>query len=349
MEPERLQIVRALLKQKLDWTFLTNEAKRHVVRPLLYHSLQTVRNEVEGKFWAGLHEYYCNNAARNLFLAHELIRLLNLFAANGIQAVPYKGPVLAAAAYGSLSLREFADLDVLAHENDVLKIKELLSTEGYKVIIGRNPEAYYLKHKYHFPFVHPEKNVMIEIHWRFTKRFWSFDLKEDDLWNRLNKIHFAGADVWNFSPEDLLLILSMHGTKHRWNRLAWICDIAQLIQSSPNFDWDWTIKQAKRTGSIRVLRIGLWMAQHLLDVSFSENVRAMLAHDHTAKRISRALQTEILNNHPDNNARFFFIETRERLRDKTRVAIYYLRAGSASFTGLLRDSLKNRIISREKK
>jgi hypothetical protein len=102
MEPERIEIVRALLKQKLDWTFVTNEAARHVVRPLLYHSLQTVRNEVDTKFWADLHEYYCSNASRNLFLSHELIRLLNLFAANGMQTVPYKGPVLASAVYGSL-------------------------------------------------------------------------------------------------------------------------------------------------------------------------------------------------------------------------------------------------------
>ena len=51
-----------------------------------------------------------------------------LFAESGIEAIPYKGPVLALFAYDNLALRRFVDLDVIVNKNDVLKAREILLT-----------------------------------------------------------------------------------------------------------------------------------------------------------------------------------------------------------------------------
>ena len=62
----------------------------------------------------------------------ELIKLLNLFKKHELNVIPYKGPLLAIYAYKNLTLRQFDDLDIFVNKNDVLKIKEILISNGYK-------------------------------------------------------------------------------------------------------------------------------------------------------------------------------------------------------------------------
>lgn len=326
MEPQRAHLVHDLLRQNLNWEYLIQEATRHVVRPLLYNNLQILWSDPEAKeLLSNLHEYYCNNTARNLFLANELVRLIQLLGQQGIPAVPYKGPLLAASVYGSLSLREFADLDIFVHKQDVMRVKKILLMQGYQLLPSENREAFYLKHKYHFPFLHPETRILVEIHWTFTKRFWSFDFDPERLWERLQPATLVGASVWNFSVEDLLLILCMHGTKHRWERLVWICDIVELIHGKEDLDWDWILEQAKRIGSLRVLFIGLSMASDLLETVLPDQVVAQMHVDKVARSIASDLQEQIFCDVPKSNSAFYFIRTRERLRDKTRAFLHYLR------------------------
>jgi hypothetical protein len=56
-----------------------------------------------------LSHFYAANSAKNQFLAGELLHILELFEAERILAVPFKGPVLASVLYRDLALREFAD------------------------------------------------------------------------------------------------------------------------------------------------------------------------------------------------------------------------------------------------
>ena len=70
-------------------------------------------------------------ARSNLLRTGELVKCLNLLQSQGITAVPMKGPVLAASAYGSLVLREFNDLDILVRERDVTRARDILIAEGY--------------------------------------------------------------------------------------------------------------------------------------------------------------------------------------------------------------------------
>ena len=81
-----------------------------------------------------LREHFYANAGRNLFLAKELIKLLHLFSAHEISAIPYKGPVLAVSVYGNLAFREFGDLDILVRERDYQTAQHLLSAQGYRLM-----------------------------------------------------------------------------------------------------------------------------------------------------------------------------------------------------------------------
>ena len=92
------QQIQNLVQQSIDWDFLLKTAARHKVLPLLYQNLKTLCPEAVPKpVLSELLNFFHTNAAHNLFLTQELLKILKLFQDNDIPVIPFKGPVLAAA------------------------------------------------------------------------------------------------------------------------------------------------------------------------------------------------------------------------------------------------------------
>ena len=72
------------------------------------------------------------NAVRSLALTAELFKIMEVFRSQEILAIPYKGPVLAAQAYGNVALREYEDLDIVLHQRDMPKANEIMVGLGYR-------------------------------------------------------------------------------------------------------------------------------------------------------------------------------------------------------------------------
>ena len=134
-DSESVSQITSLLQGDMDWAYLLRTARQHGMMPLLYWPLSTTCPEaVLQAILNQLRNQLHRNAHRDLVLTAELLKLLVLCEAQGIRAISYKGPTLAALAYGNLSL------------------------------------------------------------------------------------------------ENLLLVRCAHGSKHLWERLGWICDVAELIR-----------------------------------------------------------------------------------------------------------------------
>ena len=130
---ERAAQIRAVLRKEIDCTNLLRTARAHGVIPLLYWRLsKTCPEAVSTAVLDRLRGDFHANSLRNLSLTRELLKLLNLFEAQGITAIPYKGPAPAAFAYGNLALRQFADLDILIRKHDVPRAKEVFISAGYR-------------------------------------------------------------------------------------------------------------------------------------------------------------------------------------------------------------------------
>jgi hypothetical protein len=82
-----------------------------------------------------------------------------------------------------------------------------------------------------------------------------------------------------FSAEDTLILLSVHGAKHLWNRLGWIYDIAKLAQIPDGIDWELSENLASRTRSRRMWLLGLSLASEVLDARLPEPVLAWIRQD----------------------------------------------------------------------
>ena len=70
----------------------------------------------------------------------------------------------------------------------------------------------------------------------------------------------------------LLAYLCLHGSKHAWERIEWICDIDRLVRSQTDLDWDKTLKIAKEMDTHITLYLGLALSHALFHTPLPENI-----------------------------------------------------------------------------
>jgi hypothetical protein len=332
MEPDTAERVRQVLKETIDWNYLIQEAFYHGTIPLLFWNLSRVAlDDVPETTLTQLKASYNGIACWNLCLTGELLKLLSLFRDRGIRALPLKGPALAASAYGNLSLRQFCDLDILVSKEDMLKAKEVLMLQGYhpKLALTAAEEAAYLESHHDYKFVRPKDSMVVEIQWGVTQWSFLFPFDFEDAWSSHQVISVAGASVLNIAPEILLLMLCVHGTKHRWEQLKWICDIAELVDANrEKIDWHRLTGQARAQGGERMLLLGLFLAHDLLRAELPEETSERIHNDPQVKLLAGQVSKRLFHE-ASNPARlrdetpFFYWKSRERLRDKLALLLRY--------------------------
>ncbi len=130
--------------------------------------------------------------------------------------------------------------------------------------------------------------------------------------------------------EDLLLILCVHGAKHRWDRLGWICDIAELIDSHRDLDWGRIIVQASRLGSGRILFLGLLLAQNLLGARLPDDILRRSEAEPQIQALVKQIAARYLTtpHSPLSPMEYnrLYLKMRERFSDKIPYMMHTLRA-----------------------
>jgi hypothetical protein len=291
MDSTRVDQLRTLLQQEIDWTYLTQMALRQGVMSLLYFNLNTTCPDAVPKtVLEQLRDYFQSNALNSLFLASELIKLLHLFKDNGIAAIPFKGPVLAASAYGNLTLREFCDLDILVHERDFLKARELLILHGYQP---------HQEFDWEQSFAHSDNDVHVDLHQGIASQYFPVRLDFDRCWQRLDAVSLAGTTVVNFSPEDLLIILCVQLAKDCWyerEQLIKVSDIAQLIYTCQVLDWEGVLEQARLLGCTRMLFLALVLAHELLGTALPQTIVIEIQANSVVRSLALQLRDRFFQN-----------------------------------------------------
>lgn len=331
LDEERIGQLRQLLDAAMDWNYILRFAESHGLVPLLYYHLHHhAPDKVPPLIYEKLRDQFRRISALNVYLSGELRRLLKLFGAHEIDAIPYKGPALAAQAYGNVALRRFCDLDILVRQGDVLRVKELLVAEGYELHPQLNgvQQALMLRTQCNLPFTRDKHRLIVEIHWRVSARLFSAPLDADDLWENAKLETFNGMTINTLSPEDLLLSLCVHGAKHLWERLSWIADIAQLLEVHPELNWSALLGRARQTGTERMLLLGLFLAHDLLGAKLPEQVKLQFESDAEIKLLTGQIYSQLFAEGSDasgSSGYFFFqLKARRRLRDKFNYCRYVI-------------------------
>ncbi|WP_168502451.1 nucleotidyltransferase family protein [Anabaena sp. UHCC 0187] len=347
IESETADHIRELLAKNINWDKLIEIAQQQRVLPLLYSSLSKNFSEVVPKaILSKLRLDFLAQTRRSLLLSGELVRLLNLFAEEKISVLPFKGPVLAASAYGNLSLRQFSDLDILVHPKDVEKAKQIFLSQGYnmkierievtqeqKAAFVRSQSIHKLVREAAYPFIHPETELVVELHWGVMPNYFSFPIDSEALWQDLEPVTIAGKSVPNLSPENTLLMLAGHGTKDCWTNLARICDVAELIRSHPQLNWQKLMEIARIKGGQRILFLALTLARNILGTALPNEVWQKIQTDPKVSLLAVEVSQNLFQNTDDSlkdgKVTRFHLSIRERVQDKI---LYSLRLATTPTT-----------------
>src|SRR5450755_4548201 len=213
-----------LALDRIDWKRVTLAAGSHGVLPLVYRQVKSADGVPPGALAAMRSEYY-GNALNNLHLTRELARISGLLHAQGIGAISLKGPVLALQAWGDVALRQFNDLDLLVRPSDAARAAEVLIAAGYwPMTFDRQHPEVSIARRYEDEFVRLGSDWMIDLHWELNSTYFSYGPTAAAVWGRAESIQVEGAEVLTLAPDDLVLFLAVHATKHGWINLGWICD-----------------------------------------------------------------------------------------------------------------------------
>jgi putative nucleotidyltransferase-like protein len=311
-----------------DWNRLFETADSHAVLPSLYRFLnESCREQVPEEAFAQLRARFIANTQSNLALAAELFKLLDALASANAPAIPFKGPALAASVYGDIGLRQFVDLDILVRKRDVFKITKMLMHHGYdpEYVLPRSLESAFLDNHYDYAFFCDKNNTLVEIHWELAEGFLSFPLDVDGLWERRKPVTLAGRQALTLSPEDSLLVLCVHGSKHLWARLGWISDVAKTIETKKDLNWRQVIERAEALGGKRMLWLGLYLANDLLGAAAPAEILLEAKSDRAVLSLAGLVKKRLFERSDDAPGWFesskFHIKMRERLGDKGRYCL----------------------------
>ncbi|MFN2453715.1 MAG: nucleotidyltransferase family protein [Pyrinomonadaceae bacterium] len=286
----------ALASAPLDWEHLFRLSRFHGLMPLLYWHLNNLcPDKIPLSVWNKLRDNFHSNAARNLLLLNELRSLLSLFKAQGIAAVALKGPLLATTVYRSLSLREFCDLDILVPDQEVQSVKQILIARGYraKPELESQFDASLMRFHSERAFVQDDGLCAVDLHWKLSAKQFPFPLDVYSSPECLTTVPLNGTEVTTLAPDYLLLYLAVHGAKHLWTRLEWICCLAEIIRTNQQINWNKLFTLARMLNVERILTLGLCISKVLLRIDLPRIALAKVQDDPTVRILTEQVKTRI--------------------------------------------------------
>lgn len=238
----------------IDWVVFSQLADYHRLQPVVADAFskmgQAVPDEVRNQMQHDLRR----NAVRNLLLTSELIDLTARFDERGIPVLPYKGPMLAAVT-GNRLPRQFNDLDILLHEQDLSKATALLQERGY-----------HSRHElsWEHSFYRDDSQLDVDLHWAFTGPQFYFPLNFKEAWAERREVILSGRPLPTLGKEHTVLVQCINASKDYWPFpfLDHILDLARLlIVEDP--DWDRLFREARQLRCERIFLLGIYLANTL--------------------------------------------------------------------------------------
>lgn len=277
-------------------------------------------------------------ARRNLELAGELIRILGWLADEGIVGVPWKGPLLAQQAYGQIGLRSFFDLDVLVRRGDLSAARDVLLGRGFRTekAMTAVQQRRYVDQQGELEFVREADGLWLELHTAVVPTYYAAGRNVDDLWLRLRAARLARAEVWSLALSDDLEALCVHGSKHRWDRLAWVLDVALVAARLDEDGWRDLLERSARHGTLRMVSLGVVLAVDLCAARLPDDVVQRARRDRTAVMLAAEVIGQLQRPTPSRtDALLFHARMRERSRDRARYLLSVLTTPSGADWGAL--------------
>ena len=229
-----------------------------------------------------------------MHIYHELSKVLKALQKEGIAVIMLKGAYLAEAVYDHVGLRPMSDVDILVKETDLLKVEKKLLEINYAHVKNSGIWGNAGIVEKCFTYVRNTGNMRlhIEVHWHIDSPRSPFKIDIDGLWKRAQPTMIAGAEVFVFSPEDLILHLCLHSTYAHFfqHKLRPFCDLFETIRHyQEKIDWTQVQYRARQWNCNNCVYLTLRLARDLLAAAVpDELLHALKSNDFDERLIDWA-------------------------------------------------------------
>jgi hypothetical protein len=282
----------------LDWEKFVAAAEHHGVLPIAAQRVLESPLASQWEFAAKeqLRRAFHANLLRSLPLVDEAARIVRTFAEERIPIIPYKGPALAEQLWGNFAVRKCDDLDFLVERQNIDRAGDLLQQLGYARVspVAKHLRSALLRNASEEQFQNRDSGLLLELQWSPAPRVFAIRYDAQRIWSRTERISFSDQLALTPSPEDLLMLLSIHGWKHNWSRLIWLGDIAQLTRLY-ELDWARLFSECKANRNRRLLALPLRMANSIFGMPVP---RQFAFADPELDALARELEVRLRNVNP---------------------------------------------------
>ena len=320
-----LEEIHRLIERGIDWTAVLRVADDHGTSALVYRNCSALADAIPASVLKSLRERYEENVRRSLFLTRELIRILHCLDSLAIEAISYKGTALAEIYYGDMAMRWSGDIDLFVRKGEATPAKKAVSGLGFvpRVAVPKDAERDYLDSGYEYTFDSPAGTNLLELQWSLQPRFYAVDYDMDGLFRRTVTVEVGGRAMKMPSAEDLLLILAVHAAKHVWERLIWLCDIAQVMKRE-KLDWDCVQSRAREFGIERILHVTLLLENRWLRSPIPAAMEAAMAKDQSLERLTDEIASAVTRGVSYEDRQVFYFRLMMRLRERKADRLRFL-------------------------
>ncbi len=281
-----------------SWSAFLDLAKRHRLVPLCHTVLTRCSAELPPATKLALEALHNRQTLLNLGRAVELLQVLDAFREAKIEGMPFKGVALGALLYGDYTLRAAGDLDLIIRQEDLRQAAEIMRARGYTLVTPIRPDGRPVAENYdEYHFERQSDGMVLELRWRldFVHPRYAHNIGLDWMAQRPQFVHLAGAQVPAPDQETTLILLCMHASKHRWSRLNWVCDVAQLLRATPSLDWAKVQRESATVGLRKAVALGLLLAHRVAGVAIPFQIVRDFDSFPSVKRLADSLECSIFD------------------------------------------------------
>ena len=336
---ETAEQIKSLSNADIDWRYLLKIASLHKLQFLLYQSLKNVCPEsVPDGILKQLETRYLRNVAYSLRITRQLFEIIDFLDDHGIQAMPFKGPVLSELAYGDLTLRPIGDLDLLVDRQNAFKSVGLFIDQGFRTELDLDHKQFraYAAKKNSVAMYDPDSDLTLDLHWEMSGNYSFEPLVLGRMKQDLFRMAMAGKAVPQPRVETLLVYLCLHGTRDCWKDMESVSSIAGLIAGHDNWDWTRVDRMANRMRCKRMVLLGLVLARDLFDTKLPATILKAVADNpvvlnlasDVGKYLFESSESEMVENRKSKFSSFHF-RARDRWPEKLRYARHLLLSATA--------------------
>jgi hypothetical protein len=276
-----------------NWKSFLAACDYHQVAPIVFHRLHG-RGDVPPQVLEQLRARFYQVSAYNHRLAMHLVQLVAEFQQQRIRCLVLKGPAVAMAAYGDLSLRQYEDIDIMVHVRDVAVAVEMLFNRGFRPARGHAEKYKDVKLYHEITLAAPDESYTVDLHWQLSPPYArAFGPDARSIWLRTEQLQLPHGSVQVLSREDLFLALCQHGTRHRWWQLKWLFDIAELLRQAGTMDWPRMEDVLRRRPMVRATAsLATLLVRDLLGIQVAPPARETLEPCERTYAVARAIGDE---------------------------------------------------------